>query len=644
MAGACGPSLPDDGGEPPDRVSETGGDTDSDTGEAPFRDTRAAWEGAPGPEALGWPADAVVLPDVWVWDEDGARRATLVLSGDRIHAVLPARVRAPRGVRTLPVQGRWVVPGLIDPHVHLFLAGTTDEVGSFLADHLRAWLRHGVTTVVDAGAPATAHGLSALARQGDWRGPDVRVYSPMITVPGGHPCERLHEPSRCALVERPGDGAAHATRFLDRGFDGVKAVLTDAAHSPWPTDRLPVAELRQVVATAGPDRVYVHTDTERDALDALDAGARHLAHPVFGGPLSEAGAARIRAEAVAVHSTLSAFRATVEVVEGTAGLAALEGRVPDPVLASWRRVADDPEGRLLPGFVDASRGWSRHAAASVRALGPEVVIPGSDAGYFFVPHGVGLHDELDALVGLGWRPEEALTGATAGAAAALGLADRGRIRAGLRADLVVVDGDPRQDLDRLRDPAWVVAAGRPLDRTALADPGRRLVPRATVPLGGFCVDDGHCAEGRCDGRTHTCQPACPEPGALDDGCGPDATCGRSADGAGACHAVRTCDLLDPAGSCGPDVYGENCIPLDGDTTACVPSGPAGLWEACGFTDARVEGCRQGLVCTWHPPDPALGWTGFAACRTPCEAGTCGADGACFDVPLSGERWYGVCWP
>jgi imidazolonepropionase-like amidohydrolase len=74
------------------------------------------------------------------------------------------------------------------------------------------------------------------------------------------------------------------------------------------------------------------------------------------------------------------------------------------------------------------------------------IVAGTDANPWAPRHGVGLHRELELLTGAGLTPMEALASATGAPAVHFGLTDRGRVRPGLRADLLLVDGDPTTDI------------------------------------------------------------------------------------------------------------------------------------------------------------------------------------------------------
>ncbi len=153
------------------------------------------------PSTWAWQPDAVVLPEVWLRDHDGARGPlTVVLEEDRIAAILVDPPSWPDTARVLDVRGSWLLPGLIDLHVHLFDAGTTTWTGDPLAYSLRAHLLHGVTSVVDAGGPPQSVELRDRIAAGELVGPDLKVLGPFVTVPGAHPCEVVHHRQRCTFV------------------------------------------------------------------------------------------------------------------------------------------------------------------------------------------------------------------------------------------------------------------------------------------------------------------------------------------------------------------------------------------------------------------------------------------------------------
>jgi imidazolonepropionase-like amidohydrolase len=124
---------------------------------------------------------------------------------------------------------------------------------------------------------------------------------------------------------------------------------------------------------------------------------------------------------------------------------------------------DDP---AMPAHVrDKIRAHTSQEAASLeRAITAGVrIAAGTDAGTGYNPHG-GLPEQVALLGNHGMTPERALTAATWHAAHAIGLAEtHGKIAVGRRADLLVVDGDPRADLAALRNVRAVYLGGRLVD-------------------------------------------------------------------------------------------------------------------------------------------------------------------------------------
>ena len=96
------------------------------------------------------------------------------------------------------------------------------------------------------------------------------------------------------------------------------------------------------------------------------------------------------------------------------------------------------------------------------------ILAGTDAPNPGTAHGASLHRELELLVHAGLAPTEALAAATSVPASAFHLADRGRVARGLRADLVLVNGDPTRDITATRDIVGVWKGGAPVDRAAYA--------------------------------------------------------------------------------------------------------------------------------------------------------------------------------
>ncbi|MGW0748060.1 amidohydrolase family protein [Streptomyces sp. NPDC002587] len=321
-------------------------------------------------------------------------------------------------------RGRTLLPGLIDAHTHVF-DGSLAEA-----------LRHGVTTELDMFClprPLALHRQLAADRDDV---ADLRSAGTVATVPGGHPTQLVtaltgtlldpKDEAEIDFVTDPERVPDFVKARLAEGSDFLKLIIDDGTvHG---TD-LPVMspEIAGALARAGRAaglRVVAHAVTAADVVTALDAGVDGLAH-VWADlapedPASGRLARRVREQGVFVVSTLAYFEAVDAQEAGTAACV--------------------PPGRY-PAAVGALR--------ALREAGVPL-LAGTDATPFTPAHGAGLHRELALLTqDGGLRPQEALTAATALPARHFGLADRGRIAPGLRADLLLVEGDPTHELSAL---------------------------------------------------------------------------------------------------------------------------------------------------------------------------------------------------
>jgi imidazolonepropionase-like amidohydrolase len=352
--------------------------------------------------SLAPPVLAVV--GVAVLDGDGGPAVagqTVVAAGGRIERVGPAAtVVPPAGAVVVDGSGATLLPGFVDAHVHLGFYPPAEVLAG------------GVTTVRDLGWPPGRLAALAEGTAAPWSAsPRLLAAGQIVTVPGGYPTRAPWAPPGTA---RPVDGVAEAVRAVtevaDAGAAVVKVALDDRVG---PT--LPPAVLAAVVGAAAERGLGVtaHVGTAAEAAKALAAGVGELAHwPFDPDPLPDALVDALAESVVAV-----------------------------PTLHI------DPTPARLAGV-------RRFLARGGR------VVYGTDLGNQGPPPGVDV-EELRLLVGVGLAPGQALAAATSLAAAHLGLAGTGRVAPGARADLLVVDGDPLEDLTALERVLLVTRDGHP---------------------------------------------------------------------------------------------------------------------------------------------------------------------------------------
>ena len=385
----------------------------------------------------------VAITNVRIFDgERVIPRGTVVFAGGRIVAA-GEQAATPAGARVIDGAGRTILPGFIDSHTHAW------------GEALERALVFGVTTELDMFTrPEFAEQMRD--EQGSSGAPDrADLYSSgvLATTPGGHGTEYgMPIPT----LTKPGEAQGWVDARVAEGSDYIKIVVEEGSPGrKIPTlDRATVAALVAAAHRRGKLAV-VHVSTSEGARGAVEAGADGLVH-IFSDRAPDPGfAALIAQRKVFVTPTLT-------VVESTAGIPSGRALLSDARLSPYLR-ADEARnlGKPFPARIDF-----RHALAAVGQLARAGVpiLAGTDSPNPGTAHGASIHRELELLVSAGLSPIAALTAATATPARVFGLKDRGRIAPGLRADLVLVKGDPTTDILATRDIQRVWKLGRQASR------------------------------------------------------------------------------------------------------------------------------------------------------------------------------------
>ncbi len=384
----------------------------------------------PSDEGCPWRSEelegALVLRGASVFEAiDGSvqRGLVVVVQDRRIRCVEQEPQTLPETVTTIDLDGMTLLPGLIDAHVHVALHVTD------LGEPMDLFLDNGVTTVRDAGSSLDR--ILELRDQvdaGAVEGPRILTSGPLVTTPGGHPVATLW-PGNDELaasagreVDEPEEAREVVRALAAAGVDLVKLVLTECNRSSLG----PCARLDATVFAAGVDEalslglpVAVHTNGERDVIDAVEAGVTSLEHGFTEGELSDELLSMIAESGVW-------YVPTIAVLDLSA--------------------ASDVED-------------IHHNVAALRQAGVPMAV-GTDAWNPGIVWGEAIHLELEHMVASGFSPARALVAATRSGAELLGLDDQlGTIEVGHLADLVAVEGDPTGDISATRDVRLVVRDG-----------------------------------------------------------------------------------------------------------------------------------------------------------------------------------------
>lgn len=341
------------------------------------------------------------------------------------------------------VSGQYVVPGMIDTHVHLMMDGRADaesvqgdSEATFAyraAENLQNAVEAGVTTIRDLGAPASvALDARDAVAEGTIPGPRVQACGQNITMTGGH----AHWFGREA--DGPDEVRKAVREQLKKGADAVKCmatggVLTTGAKTGAP--ELTPVELEALVDAASAKSVptTAHCHGTQGIKNAIVAGIDSVEHGTF--------MDREAAELMVQEGTY--WVPTIAALKGITGNR--DAGIPEEAMAK----ADEAEERMAVAWEHALE------------VGVDIAM-GTDAGTPFNDHADAAH-ELAYMVEYGLSAEGALEAATVDAADLLGLENTGLIEKGYRADLLVLPENPREDVLAWQSPEQVFVAG---DRVA----------------------------------------------------------------------------------------------------------------------------------------------------------------------------------
>lgn len=408
------------------------------------------------------PTDAVV------------RDSTVVITGNRIASVGASdAVAIPRNATLIDGHGKWVVPGLIDGHVHFFQSGnlyTRPDAADFnawmpyarevernkarLPATFRVWLASGVTTVVDVGGPFWNFDVRDAALRTPVA-PRVLVAGPLISTIDDPPLD-LGDPP---IIKITTDDEARALvrRELARRPDYIKVWFIFRYNADLAGQEALVKATADEAHAAGVP-LAVHATQLVTAKAALRAGADYLVHAVDDAPVDAEFIELARARKVLYCPTLFVHAGYLYALSNTWQPTAAEVRLADPrILASMSDLDRMPK-EVIPPLVQ------RLMAKPLPAQPPESamrnlrvvwdagipVVMGTDAGNIGTLHGPSVFREMALMQQAGLTPLEVLRSATVnGAKAARRENEIGMIAPGLLADLVILDDDPLADLQNL---------------------------------------------------------------------------------------------------------------------------------------------------------------------------------------------------
>jgi len=397
--------------------------------------------------------------------------SVVVISGSKIRAAgLRANVPIPAGSDKINGSGKFLTPGLIDLHVHL---GTRGGPGFAAAEYtpkrveqnLNAYLYYGVTTVRSVGTERDA-GFALRKSERDGALLSARLFTAGrgFTALHGHPSQEIGEIAR--QTDDPDDARQQVAQLAAQQVDCIK-IWMDDLHGRQPKIKMAVADAILEEARKYNIPVSVHIFSLADTEHLVNSGAAGFLHMVRDTEdLDPTFLAKLRALKVPFTPTLIRqelgwfYSQHPERLDDPDVARTIEPAVIQAVKDSTH--GKQPDDLSREEFARAMRNTKRMAVAGVP------IGVGSDGGSAIDFPGAMTHRELELLVEAGLSPVEVITAATRNGALALRKLDElGTIEAGKRADLLLLNANPLEDVRNFRKIDQLMLNGEWIDRASL---------------------------------------------------------------------------------------------------------------------------------------------------------------------------------
>jgi imidazolonepropionase-like amidohydrolase len=411
------------------------------------------------------------------------RDMTVTVDGDRISAVAPSALAHAQGHR-IDGRGKYLIPGLMDVHIHLRGGFDPTAVNAELKPPnreegvaaLASYLYSGVTTVFDAGNRAEhILPLRADERAGRILSPRIFATGNLITYPGSHG-DRIAV--RISDFEK--DKALLDKHIAEQQPDMLKITLDEEGWGTRPMITLMPEDLLQRIIeyyNLHGIRTTIHVSNEFRALEAIYAGTDTLAHPVIQGPVSDSFVKLMAAKKIPFGSTLTIGENYSRLVEHpeyldqplyVASLTAQErNQLKTQTRAEWKQ-------RQWTWWMKIMTPIAQENVRKVHAAGG-VVACGTD-----MSSGPATQRELELLAAAGISPLDVIRIATYNGAVFLGKADQlGSVEAGKLADMVLLSKDPTVDIENTKSIVFVMKNGQIIDESQLPLAGGHQARRFT---------------------------------------------------------------------------------------------------------------------------------------------------------------------
>ncbi len=420
-------------------------------------------------------AGDLLIENVTVIDGTGhlpMASTNVLVHDDRISRISRQAIDAPTGARHIDGTGKYLIPGLMDMHIHLQGSAEVTPEGLVVTGNdrskgvraLHSYLYSGVTSIYDAGnVPDYILGLRDDERSGKLVSPRIFAAGGIVTYPGSHGSN-----SFATLVDSWPEAIPALEAHIARKPDVLKLTFEERGWGARPMIPILPVDLMQHIIEYYNDRGIrstVHTSSEYRARQAIFAGIDSLAHPVIQGPITDSFAKLMGAKKIPMVTTLtigenySRLAEHPEYLDGPLYQATLTA---DEIKTLKTEKRKEYQERKWTWWMKIMTTIAQDNVRKIHEAGG-VLVAGTDQ-----TTGPALHRELELLADAGIPPFDIIRIATLNGAVFLGKEkDLGSIEEGKLADLVLLAADPSQDIHNAEQVLQVIKAGQIIDRSKL---------------------------------------------------------------------------------------------------------------------------------------------------------------------------------
>lgn len=429
--------------------------------------------------------ESILIKGVDIFDgrsEDIIRRKDVLIKNGRI-ADIADHIPPQKKYHQIDGASKTLMPGLVDAHVHLSGSGAVPWKNQRANEeyNLQAYLYAGITTVYDLGGlRKNIHDLGLKVKNGEISGPTIYNTHIPITVKNSHPIPltKLMLPwpmsglvnTLSPTIDQTDQAEKIISDYVTEKVDYVKIVCDQI---PPGSPQMSFDQLKALIEASHSigKKVFVHVGSPDNALDAIRAGADVLAHGIWRGQLSPDQADSIAASKIPIIYTISGFSNVASIYNGVFEPSQWDKQlvlndVLEPVAGeNGKQVRHE---KVINEFFADVHAHSKIWAHNFKLLyqknakilvGTDSNLPGTYAGSTY-------YQELDMLKSFGMTNYELLKAATyLNSIAFLSQPDFGLIEVGKKADLLLLNGNPLEDIQHVKNPSKIFAGGRIYSRS-----------------------------------------------------------------------------------------------------------------------------------------------------------------------------------